>query len=132
MKSELGLKVSMSDGAVLLVDVYSPADSIAKVAGQKFPVLLTQSPYAFMNAAPHLGYIDYYVKRGYICVVAHIRGTNGSGGKNEFLSSREQEDGPELVYPTPSWKWKNRLVWNFLVGIHSGIYCSKNWKKFSS
>lgn len=97
MKSELGLKVSMSDGAVLLVDVYSPADSIAKVAGQKFPVLLTQSPYAFMNAAPHIGYIDYYVKRGYICVVAHIRGTNGSGGRNEFLSSREQEDGPEIV-----------------------------------
>jgi uncharacterized protein len=97
MKSELGIKVAMGDGAVLLVDVYSPADSIRKIAGQKFPVLLTQSPYAFMNEAPRLGYIDYYVKRGYICVVAHIRGTNGSGGKNEFLSPREQEDGPEIV-----------------------------------
>ena len=97
MQSELGIKVTMSDGVELLVDVYSPADSIAKVAGQKFPVLLAQSPYAFMNAAPHIGYIDYYVKRGYICVVAHIRGTNGSEGKNEFLSKREQEDGPEIV-----------------------------------
>lgn len=97
MRSELGIQVAMRDGVKLLVDVYSPADSIGKVEGQKFPVLLTQSPYGFMNAAPHLGFIDYYVKRGYICVVAHIRGTNGSGGKNGFLSEREQEDGPEIV-----------------------------------
>lgn len=97
MQSEHGIQVAMSDGVKLLVDVYSPADSIGKVEGQKFPVLLTQNPYAFMNAAPHLSFIDYYVKRGYICVVAHIRGTNGSGGENGFISEREQEDGPEIV-----------------------------------
>ena len=52
MKSELGLKVSMSDGAVLLVDVYSPADSIATAAGQKFPVLLNPEPLCLYECRP--------------------------------------------------------------------------------
>lgn len=97
MSVQKGVTVPMSDGINLLVDIYLPADSVLKASGEQFPVLLTQNPYAFMNEAPFLAYVDFYVKRGYICVIAHNRGTNGSGGENKFLSKREQMDGVELV-----------------------------------
>ena len=113
MRTQRGVKVAMSDGVDLLVDVYSPADSILKASGTRFPVLLTQNPYAFMNDAPFLAYVDFYVKRGYICVVAHIRGTNGSGGNNGFLSQREQIDGVELV----EWASKKLANSNGKIGL---------------
>jgi predicted acyl esterase len=113
MDIQRGVKVSMSDGVDLLVDVYSPADSILKASGEKFPVLLTQNPYAFMNEAPFLAYVDFYVKRGYICVIAHVRGTNGSGGENGFLSPREQIDGVELV----EWASKKLANSNGIIGL---------------
>lgn len=97
MNIQKGVVVPMSDGVNLLVDIYAPADSVLKAKGEQFPVLLTQNPYAFMNEAPFLAYVDFYVKRGYICVIAHNRGTNGSEGENKFLSQREQIDGVELV-----------------------------------
>lgn len=97
MSVQKGVTVPMSDGINLLVDIYAPADSALKAKGEQFPVLLTQNPYAFMNEAPFLAYVDFYVKRGYICVIAHNRGTNGSEGENKFLSQREQIDGIELV-----------------------------------
>ena len=113
MGVQRGVKVAMSDGVDLLVDVYSPADSIGKASGEKFPVLLTQNPYAFMNEAPFLAYVDFYVKRGYICVIAHVRGTNGSGGQNGFLSQREQIDGVELV----EWASKRLANSNGTIGL---------------
>jgi predicted acyl esterase len=113
MGIQRGVKVAMSDGVDLLVDVYSPADSILKASGEKFPVLLTQNPYAFMNEAPFLAYVDFYVKRGYICVIAHVRGTNGSGGENGFLSEREQIDGVELV----EWASKKLANSNGIIGL---------------
>jgi predicted acyl esterase len=113
MGIQRGVNVAMSDGVVLLVDVYSPADSIMKASGEKFPVLITQNPYAFMNEAPFLAYVDFYVKRGYICVLAHVRGTNGSGGQNGFLSQREQIDGVELV----EWASKKLANSNGTIGL---------------
>lgn len=97
LKVEKNVPVTVSDGTQLLVDIYTPADSIDKVAGKTFPVLLTQNPYTFMLAGPHISYIDFYTKRGYICVIMHVRGTNGSGGNVRLLSEREQKDGVDLV-----------------------------------
>jgi uncharacterized protein len=66
--------VTMSDGRVLRVNVYRPARADGSPVTRRFPVVLTQTPYN--KSAPELGFRnDYLVKRGYVQVVADVRGT---------------------------------------------------------
>jgi len=105
MGVEKNVPLTMSDGATLYADVGYPTD---KKTGQRaagtFPVLLTQDPYdiPFTNLSAFKP-DPLFVSRGYIYVVAQVRGTgktegpNGSHIPNELFSAREAVDGTELV-----------------------------------
>jgi putative CocE/NonD family hydrolase len=93
------LPVTMSDGTVLRVNVYYPATS-GKPAPGRFPVLLTQTPYgkdAVGASGGATGEDSYLVQRGYIDVVADVRGTGDSGGQFGFFDPPQQKDGASLV-----------------------------------
>jgi putative CocE/NonD family hydrolase len=93
------LPVSMSDGTVLRVNVYYPATGGQPAPGP-FPVLLTQTPYgkdAAGSAGGETGEDAYLVERGYIDVVADVRGTGDSQGQFGFFDPAQQHDGATLV-----------------------------------
>ena len=96
--------VKMSDGTVLRADVYYPAGAPADA---KFPVVLAMTPYGKRSTVTTRsgddsegggnGYFPYLVRRGYINVVADVRGTGSSDGDFELFGPREVQDGVELT-----------------------------------
>jgi len=96
------IPVRMDDGTVLRADEYFPTDPAtgAKAPG-RFPVLLMQSPYGKARALQKLG--DYFVRRGYVLIIADLRGFGGSQGQAEWFGARAGRDGAELV------DWASRL-----------------------
>lgn len=126
---ELDVPVRMSDGVVIRASIAYPTElSTEKRAPGVFPVLLEQSPYdeqLFQSgAAKELfrSLTRYFVSRGYIYVMAEVRGTHESGGDFGLVSTREQEDGVELV------KWvAHRLAGsNGRVGLAGCSYTGLN------
>src|SRR5262249_3508172 len=100
--------VTMSDGVDLAVDVYYPTDhATGAPAAGPFPVVLSQTPYGKRSTVTTNsggtsegggnGYYPYLVRRGYIDVVADVRGSGSSDGNFELFGLREQRDGVELV-----------------------------------
>jgi putative CocE/NonD family hydrolase len=112
--------VKMQDGVVLRVDVFFPVDrKTAKPARGPFPSLLTQTPYG--KNAPFfstLGGADTdLVSRGYIEVVADVRGRGGSQGTFDFWGPQERRDGVKLA------RFAARLPHsNGKVGLTGGSY----------
>ena len=94
--------VTMSDGTVLRADVYAPANPDGTPAKGRFPVVMTQSPYgkdAGLGAAGQTGTGEfaYLVQRGYIDVVADVRGAGDSHGSWGLFDPIQAQDGAELV-----------------------------------
>lgn len=96
---EQNLEVPMDDGVVLRVDVKYPVDrQSGEAAPGPFPSLLTQTPYGknlldspvrqFMGGSIE----DYLVQRGYIAVIADVRGRGASDGDFAIWSERESRD----------------------------------------
>jgi putative CocE/NonD family hydrolase len=119
---ESDLPVTMSDGVRLNVDVIRPAGKDGKPAPGRFPVLLTQTPYN--KNSPRLNFrSDYLVSRGYVQVIADVRGTGGSEGEWHSFDKREQRDGYELVL----WAGSRARPWsNGAVGLHGTSYGAIN------
>jgi uncharacterized protein len=115
--------VTMSDGTVLRANVYDPAVN-GKAAPGRFPVLLTQTPYgkdSLGAAGGATGEDQYLVQRGYIDVVADVRGTGDSGGQFGFFDPAQQQDGATLVY------WSARLPHSDgKVGLYGDSYLGIN------
>jgi putative CocE/NonD family hydrolase len=110
------LPVAMSDGTVLRVNVYYPAVG-GKPAPGRFPVLLTQTPYG----KDAVGDDSYLVERGYIDVVADVRGTGDSAGQFGFFDPPQQTDGATLV------RWSSRLRHSDgRVGLYGDSYMGIN------
>jgi len=105
MVVERQVPITMDDGGVLYADIGYPADpQTGKRAEGKFPVLLTQNPYDIPGTNfSVLSPFEFYVSRGYIYVVAQVRGTgftegpNGSLATQELFSQRQAQDGVQLV-----------------------------------
>jgi uncharacterized protein len=101
--SLLDLPVTMSDGTVLRADVYYPtvAPGSDTPAAGPFPVLLQQTPYGkeFIVYASALANtdVDYLVDRGYIVVIADVRGTGDSGGNFDLFDPVQSTDGVTLA-----------------------------------
>ncbi len=98
--------VTMSDGVQLAVDVYRPTLSSGANAPGKFPVILSETPYGKRSAVTTMsmgqgmggdGYYPYLVQRGYIDVVADVRGSGSSDGDFSLFGPRERQDGVELA-----------------------------------
>ena len=100
--------VTMADGTVLRADIYFPTDrGTSAPAPGPFPVLLVQTPYgkslsggrqaAERTGGLSTGFSSYLVPRGYIDVVADVRGTGASGGSWGLFDPVQQQDGATLV-----------------------------------
>jgi putative CocE/NonD family hydrolase len=124
--------VTMADGTVLRADVYTPTDpGSGQPAAGSFPVLLTQTPYGKGlsaagggGASPLLdqtGENPYLVQRGYIEVVADVRGTGASGGQWGLFDPVQATDGAALV------RWAARLPHaDGTVGLYGASYLGIN------
>lgn len=89
--------VRMSDGTLLRVDEFFPTTASGAAAKGPFPVLLTQVPYGKDNSSGS-GYENpYFVQRGYIEVVADVRGAGDSQGTFGLFDPVQATDGATLV-----------------------------------
>ncbi len=125
IKVEKNVRVKMRDGLCLAVDVFRPD------AEEKFPALLSMSPYskdieslkippAPMPGAAEYSHIEagdteYFVCRGYAHIIADVRGTGYSEGRYDICSTKEQEDGYDLVEWIAQQQWCDGNVG--MVGI---------------
>ena len=99
---ERDLPVPMDDGIVLRADEYFPKDpNTERRLFRHFPVLLEQTPYGKDHAVGKLA--DYFVRRGYILVIADLRGFGKSQGQAAWFGARMGRDGAELA------DWASRL-----------------------
>ncbi|MGH2875689.1 MAG: CocE/NonD family hydrolase, partial [Solirubrobacteraceae bacterium] len=103
---QTNIPVTMSDGTVLRANVYYPTDpSTGQEAPGSFPVILSQTPYGkddgSTGGGTQLGELSgqssYLVERGYIDVVADVRGTGGSQGEWGLFDPIQGTDGATLV-----------------------------------
>jgi predicted acyl esterase len=106
----------MRDGINLLVDVHRPAG-----AGS-YPVLIAASPYPrqIQDLGAPMGFIeagatDFFVPRGYVHVIANLRGTGGSEGTFGFHDAQERLDLYDLVEWAAEQSWSNGRIG--MIGI---------------
>jgi uncharacterized protein len=94
--SKKDIPVRMDDGIVLRADEYFPTDPVsgARATG-RFPVLLEQTPYGKDRALQNLA--DYFVRRGYVLVIADLRGFGASQGQAAWFGTRMGQDGAALA-----------------------------------
>lgn len=121
---ERDVPITMSDGTRLYADVYRPARG-GKAAPGRFPVLLTQIPYNknVFGIVPGFAHFPYLVRRGYVQILADVRGTGSSGGTWSSFGKREQRDSRELV----RWAASSQRSWsNGKVGTVGASYMGIN------
>ena len=110
--AERNIRVPMSDGIEIAVDVFRPDSN-----RQKFPALMAMSGFnkdlqsahiwpgasrsrrigGVPDASIEAGPIDFFVKRGYVYIIGAVRGTGMSGGAYNYLGPREMRDSYEVV-----------------------------------
>ncbi len=91
--------VTMRDGVKIAIDIYSP-----KTEG-RYPAILSMSPYmkeiqqqpAELSHSIEAGNTGSFVTKGYVHVIAQIRGTVFSQGQYNLFDIKEQQDGYDLV-----------------------------------
>ena len=107
---ERGRRVRMRDGTELAVDIFRPH------AAGRFPALLAYSPYGkdvqrvlkkqrphssrLGNGGQEAGDTGYFVSRGYVHIIADVRGSGDSGGPQAALLESHCA-GTRL--PAPRW-----------------------------
>jgi len=108
--------VPMRDGVNLLADVFRPSTPA------RYPVLIAASPYPrqIQDLGAPAGFIeagasDFFVPRGYVHVIANLRGTSGSEGVFGFFDGQERTDMYDLVEWAALQSWSNSNIG--MVGI---------------
>ena len=106
MVREDDIAVPTRDGTVLQADVYRPE------AEGRFPALIAAScyPRQIQDLGAPMGFIeagasDFFVPRGYVHVIANLRGTGGSGGTFTLFNQTEREDLYDLVEWAAAQPW---------------------------
>jgi hypothetical protein len=136
---ERDVRVRMSDGTELSADIWRPDSK------EKFPGILGIHPYpqqpqtapimpnSFSSVThPHpgeekgRGWIEsgdpnFLVRRGYVQVVANVRGTGKSGGKYDFMGKQEVRDTYEVVEWIAKQPWCDGKVGMFGVSYFAWI-----------
>ncbi|MFD0441416.1 CocE/NonD family hydrolase [Streptomyces indonesiensis] len=104
------VEIVARDGVRLSVDIYHPADW----AQTNYPALLAVSGYQKALAGlpvtasfpfRETGPIEWYVRRGYVYVLADARGTGHSGGEWDFLGPEEQTDLYDMIEWIAAQSW---------------------------
>jgi predicted acyl esterase len=110
------VEVQLRDGTTLLADVHRPDDD------GRFPALVCASPYPrqIQDLGAPMGFIeagasDFFVPRGYVHVIANLRGTGGSEGTFGFFDGQERHDMHDLVEWAAEQPWCDGNVG--MVGI---------------
>ncbi len=99
------VSIPMSDGILIDADIFRPDGS------EKFPAILGVHPYEkelqtapifpqglnMANGGIEAGDYNFYVRRGYVQVIANIRGSGASGGVYTNYGPREVEDSCEII-----------------------------------
>ena len=98
MVRDYDLPIPLRDGVRLLADVIRP-----HVDG-RFPALIAASPYPrqIQDLGAPIGFIeagasDFFVPRGYVHVIANLRGTGGSEGTFGLFDRGERSDMYDIV-----------------------------------
>jgi putative CocE/NonD family hydrolase len=100
---ERDVKVTVSDGTVLLADVYHP------VCVADAPTILERTPYGRANFASAVG--PEFAARGYRYVLQACRGTDGSGGIHSYFA--ESQDGRDTADWIADRPWFNGSLGTF-------------------
>ena len=100
---ERDVKVTMSDGTVLLTDIYHP------IGVDDAPTILERTPYGRANFASAMG--PEFAARGYRYVLQACRGTDGSGGTHSYFA--EAGDGRDTADWIASQPWFNGRMGTF-------------------
>src|SRR6202041_1582573 len=100
---ERDVKVTVSDGTVLLADVYHP------VGVNDAPTLLERTPDGRANFASAMG--PEFAARGYRYVLQACRGTDGSAGTHSYFA--EASDGRDTADWIASQPWFNGSMGTF-------------------
>jgi predicted acyl esterase len=136
---ERDVKIPVSDGIELSADVFRPEST------EKFPGILGIHPYpqqaqtapimpnSFSSVTfPHpgeekgRGWIEsgdpnFLVRRGYVQVVANVRGVGKSGGTYDFMGSKEIHDVAEVIEWIAKQPWCDGKVGMFGVSYFAWI-----------
>jgi uncharacterized protein len=106
MRCDQDVAVGMRDGTQLLADVHRPDGD------GRFPALIAASPYPrqIQDLGAPMGFIeagasDFWVPRGYVHMIANLRGTGGSGGTFGFFDAQERRDLHDLVEWAAAQPW---------------------------
>jgi uncharacterized protein len=115
VKIEFDRRIPMRDGVTLSADIYRPD------AGSRFPVILTRTPYLKTPRDKEaLERYRYFAARGYVIVVADVRGRGDSGGV--FVPYRDEgRDGFDAIEWCAAQPWSNGKI-----GTLGGSYTGKN------
>lgn len=120
------LRVTMRDGTRIALDVYRPDRP------GRFPALYAVSPYpkdaVALPAHPvfpwrETGPIEWYVRQGFVYVLADARGSGRSEGEWRFLDALEQADLIDTI------DWITRQPWSTgrLCMIGQSYYAAVQW-----
>ncbi|MCV7278685.1 CocE/NonD family hydrolase [Mycolicibacterium flavescens] len=116
VRHDVNVAVAVRDGVTLMADVHRPESA------QRFPALIAASPYPrqIQDLGAPAGFIeagvtDFWVTRGYVHVIANVRGTGGSGGTFGFFDGQERRDMYDLVEWVAAQPWCDGTVG--MIGI---------------
>jgi uncharacterized protein len=109
---ELDRRLRMRDGVQLALDIYRPW-----APKEKFPALISWSPYTRQlqqTLVPigqnEAGLTEFWVPRGYVHILADVRGSNDSEGIWDYRGPVEQKDLVETIEWAAAQPWCNGNV----------------------
>lgn len=139
VQAEHGVRIPMRDGLTLEATIFRPA------ADGRFPAIAAMHPYdpvaqwapigaAGFSAVGALhqgqekgnGFLEagdssFFVRRGYVHVIANVRGTGNSEGRYPFLAAPEPQDGYDLIEWIAQQPWCDGNVGMFGVSYFARI-----------
>jgi uncharacterized protein len=112
IKLEENIYVTARDGVKLAIDIYRPEKEGV------YPVILSTAPYMkeiqqwppFLTHSIEAGNTNFFVPRGYIHIIAQLRGTGLSQGQYNFFSIKEHQDSYDIIEWIAKQKWCNGNV----------------------
>lgn len=120
VKEAKDIAIPTRDGTKIAADIYHPDSN------EKFPALLGISPYGkeiqklpvpefptdtkLMSSGIECGITEYFVSRGYVHILADSRGTGHSEGSYGVFTTKEFEDGYDIIEWAAQQPWCNGNV----------------------